>query len=145
MRRLLLAPFALAACLAAPAAVAATPVADDAKPEIEVYIIEPKDGATVSNPVRVVFGLRGMGVAPAGVNAVNTGHHHLLIDTDLPRLDQPIPAGNKNIRHFGGGQTETQLILLPGTHTLQLLLGDYGHMSYMPPLASPKITITVKP
>jgi len=143
MRRPDLVALAFAAMLLAPAAYAAVP-ADD-KPDVEVYLIEPKDGAAVTNPVRVVFGLRGMGVAPAGVNAINTGHHHLLIDVDLPRLDQPIPAGNKNIRHFGGGQTETQLILLPGTHTLQLLLGDYGHMSYMPPLASPKITITVKP
>jgi hypothetical protein len=143
MRRPLLATLVLGYALLAPSAHAATPT-DDAKPEIEVYLIEPKDGAAVSNPVRVVFGLRGMGVAPAGVNALNTGHHHLLIDTDLPRLDQPIPA-TKNIRHFGGGQTETQLILLPGTHTLQLLMGDYGHMSFMPPLVSPKITITVKP
>ena len=138
MRHLL---FAL--LLLAPSAYAAVPV-DDGKPDIEVYLIEPKDGAVVTNPVRVVFGLRGMGIAPAGVNAINTGHHHLLIDSDPPRLDQPIPPGNKNIRHFNGGQTEAQLILLPGTHTLQLLLGDYGHMSYMPPLVSDKINITVK-
>jgi hypothetical protein len=144
MRKPLLASLVIASALLAGAASTAVPN-DDGKPEIEVYIIEPRDGAAVTNPVRVVFGLRGMGVAPAGVNAVNTGHHHLLIDTDLPRLDQPIPTGNKNIRHFNGGQTETQLILLPGSHTLQLQLGDYGHMSYMPPLVSPKITITVKP
>jgi hypothetical protein len=142
--RHLLPALVLLLAVSAPAAHAAAP-GDDSKPDIEVYIIEPKDGATVTNPVRVVFGLRGMGVAPAGVNALNTGHHHLLIDTEVPRLDQPIPAGNKNIRHFNGGQTETQLILLPGTHTLQLLVGDYGHMSYMPPLVSPKVTITVKP
>jgi hypothetical protein len=143
MRHPLFATLVLATALIAPPALAAAP-GEEAKPEVEVYLIEPKDGATVSNPVRVVFGLRGLGVAPAGVNALNTGHHHLLIDTDLPRLDQPIPA-TKNIRHFGGGQTETQLILLPGTHTLQLLMGDYSHMSFMPPLASAKITITVKP
>ena len=113
-------------------------------PEPVVYIIEPRDGATVSNPVRVVFGLRNMGVAPAGVNHLNTGHHHLLIDTDLPRLDQPIPASDK-VRHFGGGQTETRLILLPGTHTLQLLIGDYAHMPHTPPIVSDKVTITVKP
>lgn len=113
-------------------------------PEVTVYIIEPRDGATVSNPVRVVFGLRNMGVAPAGVNHLNTGHHHLLIDTDLPRLDQPIPASAK-VRHFGGGQTETRLILLPGTHTLQLLIGDYAHMPHIPPIVSDKVTITVKP
>lgn len=143
MRQPLLASLVLGTVLLAPLAHAATPV-DDSKPDIEVYLIEPKDGAALSNPVRVVFGLRGLGVAPAGVNALNTGHHHLLIDTDLPRLDQPIPA-TKNIRHFGGGQTETQLILLPGSHTLQLLVGDYSHMSFMPPLMSAKITITVKP
>lgn len=113
-------------------------------PEVTLYIIEPKDGATVSNPVRVVFGLRNMGVAPAGVNHLNTGHHHLLIDSELPRLDQPIPASDK-MRHFGGGQTETRLILLPGTHTLQLLLGDYAHMPHAPPILSEKLTITVKP
>jgi Domain of unknown function (DUF4399) len=117
---------------------------DTKAPEVTVYIIEPKNGATVSNPVHVVFGLRNMGVAPAGVNHVNTGHHHLLIDTDLPRLDQPIPSSDK-VRHFGGGQTETRLILLPGTHTLQLLIGDYAHMPHLPPIASAKVTITVRP
>jgi len=114
-------------------------------PEPEVYIIEPRDGATVSNPVRVVFGLRHMGVAPAGVNHLNTGHHHLVIDQELPRLDQPIAAGYRNVRHFNGGQTETQIILLPGTHTLQLLIGDYAHMPHIPAIASEKITVTVKP
>ena len=143
MRRLLL----LTLLIPAVHAQAATPPpgeGDWKAPEVTVYIIEPKDGATVSNPVRVVFGLRNMGVAPAGVNHLNTGHHHLLIDTDLPRLDQPIPATDK-IRHFGGGQTETRLILLPGTHTLQLLIGDYAHMPHNPPIASEKVTITVKP
>ncbi len=125
----------------------ATPPPGDSEwkaPEVTVYIIEPKDGVTVSNPVRVVFGLRNMGVAPAGVNHLNTGHHHLLIDSDLPRLDQPIPASEK-IRHFGGGQTETRVILLPGTHTLQLLVGDYAHMPHIPPIVSEKVTVTVKP
>lgn len=133
--------------LAAPFGHSAPPPPSDAEwkaPEVTVYIIEPRDGATVSNPVRVVFGLRNMGVAPAGVNHLNTGHHHLLIDTDLPRLDQPIPASDK-VRHFGGGQTETRVILLPGTHTLQLLVGDYAHMPHSPPLVSDKVTITVKP
>lgn len=138
MRRLL-----LALALLAPFAQAAVPT-DDSRPDIEVYLIEPKDGAAVTNPVRVVFGLRGMGIAPAGVNSFNTGHHHLLIDTDLPRLDQPIPPGTNSIRHYNGGQTEARIILLPGTHTLQLLIGDYGHMPHMPPLTSPKITVNVK-
>jgi len=136
-------PLLLCLALLAPLAQAAAPT-DDSRPDIEVYLIEPKDGAVVTNPVRVVFGLRGMGVAPAGVNSLNTGHHHLLIDTDLPRLDQPIPTGNNSIRHYNGGQTEARIILLPGSHTLQLLIGDYGHMPHMPPLASPKITVTVK-
>ena len=145
MRTLLL----LALLITAPLSQAApaTPPPGDSEwkaPEVTVYIIEPKDGVTVSNPVRVVFGLRNMGVAPAGVNHLNTGHHHLLIDSDLPRLDQPIPASEK-IRHFGGGQTETRVILLPGTHTLQLLVGDYAHMPHIPPIVSEKVTVTVKP
>ena len=113
-------------------------------PSVPPPTVIPKDGAVVNNPVRVVFGLRNMGVAPAGVNHLNTGHHHLLIDTELPPLDQPIPSSDK-VRHFGGGQTETRLILLPGTHTLQLLIGDYAHMPHLPPIASAKVTITVKP
>ena len=146
MRILLLLVITLAAPLAQAAAPTTPPPADGEwkAPEVTVYLIEPKDGAVVSNPVRVVFGLRNMGVAPAGVNHLNTGHHHLLIDSELPRLDQPIPVSEK-VRHFGGGQTETRLILLPGTHTLQLLVGDYAHMPHVPPIASDKVTITVKP
>jgi Domain of unknown function (DUF4399) len=111
----------------------------------EVYIISPKDGAIVHNPVRVQFGLKGMGVAPAGVKSENTGHHHLLIDTDPP-ADQsaPLPATDK-IVHFGKGQTETTLTLPPGKHTLQLLYADYQHIPHSPPVISKKITITVKP
>ena len=112
----------------------------------EVYIISPKDGAIVHNPVRVQFGLKGMGVAPAGLKFDNTGHHHLLIDTDPP-ADQstPLPATDK-IVHFGKGQTETTLNLSPGKHTLQLLLADYQHIPHSPPVISKKkITITVKP
>ena len=112
----------------------------------EVYFISPQDGATVSSPVTVRFGLKGMGVAPAGVEKENTGHHHLLIDTDPPTgaaLDEPIPADDHH-KHFGGGQTETSLDLAPGTHTLQLLLGDWSHIPHNPPVMSQKITITVK-
>lgn len=108
-----------------------------------VYIIEPTDGAVVSNPVKVVFGLKGMGVAPAGVERDKTGHHHLIIDAELPDLKAPIPA-DENYRHFGGGQTETTLELSPGQHTLQLLLGDFVHIPHDPPVMSKKITITVK-
>ena len=111
----------------------------------EVYIISPKNGAIVHNPVQVQFGLKGMGVAPAGVKFDNTGHHHLLIDTDPPAdLGVPLPATDK-IVHFGKGQTETTLTTLsPGKHTLQLLLADYQHIPHSPPVISKKITITVK-
>ncbi|ROQ21100.1 uncharacterized protein DUF4399 [Marinimicrobium koreense] len=107
------------------------------------YIISPSDGATVTSPVTVKFGLKGMGVAPAGVERDNTGHHHLLIDLEtLPDLDMPIPADDQHV-HFGGGQTETTVELEPGEHTLQLLLGDHLHRPHDEPVVSEKITITV--
>jgi hypothetical protein len=109
----------------------------------EVYIQAPADGAEVRSPFLVRFGLRGMGVAPATVTTANTGHHHLLIDVDaLPPDDLPLPATD-NIRHFGAGQTETEISLPPGRHTLQLVLGDALHIPHDPPLRSAKITITV--
>ena len=108
-----------------------------------VYIISPAAGATVSSPVRVVFGLRGMGVAPAGTDKANTGHHHLIIDTDLPADNAPVPADAQHV-HFGGGQTEVTVELSPGQHSLQLLLGDMNHVPHDPPVYSDKITITVK-
>ena len=108
----------------------------------EVYIISPEDGAVVSGPVRVVFGLRGMGIAPAGVERSGTGHHHLLIDRELPAFDKPIPADEHTI-HLGGGQTETELELAPGEHNLQLLLADHTHTPHDPPVYSKKINITV--
>lgn len=109
----------------------------------EAYIISPRDGARVTNPVVVRFGLKGMGIAPAGVKFDNTGHHHLLIDTDVPAdLNAPLPATEKII-HFGKGQTETTLTLPPGKHTLQLLVGDQSHVPHEPPIMSKKITITV--
>jgi hypothetical protein len=111
--------------------------------DAQVYIISPKDGAKVSSPVTVQFGLKGMGIAPAGVKIENTGHHHLLIDTDAPTdLSQPLPASEKVV-HFGKGQTETSVKLTPGKHTLQLLLGDSTHVAHNPPVISKKITITV--
>jgi len=109
----------------------------------EVYIISPMNGAKVSSPFVVQFGLKGMGVAPAGVKFDNTGHHHLLIDTDAPAdLGSPLPASDKVV-HFGKGQTQTTLTLPPGQHTLQLLLGDQNHIPHNPPVLSQKITITV--
>lgn len=110
----------------------------------QVYFISPQDGDEIEGPVKVQFGLKNMGVAPAGTDQANTGHHHILIDVDqLPDMTKPLPA-NDNIVHFGGGQTETTLSLEPGTHTLQLLLGNFAHIPHDPPVLSDKITITVK-
>ena len=109
----------------------------------ELYFVTPKDGETVGSPFRVVFGLRGMGVAPAGVETPDTGHHHLIINAPLPKLGEPIPADD-NHRHFGGGQTEVDVELPPGQHSLQLILGDWSHIPHDPPVTSQKITITVK-
>lgn len=125
--------------LAGPALAGDTPAPDGAN----LYIISPADGQTVSSPVTVVFGLGGMGVAPAGTEKENTGHHHLIIDADLPPMDEGIPADD-NYRHFGGGQTQATVELSPGDHSLQLLLGDQNHIPHNPPVASQKITITVQ-
>jgi hypothetical protein len=108
----------------------------------EVHFIDLKDGATVPTKVTIRFGLREMGVAPAGSERANSGHHHLLIDTELPPLDQPIP-NDFNHLHFGAGQTEADITLKPGTHTLQLLLGDKDHIPHNPPVMSPRIRIVV--
>jgi hypothetical protein len=108
-----------------------------------VYIIWPRDGQRVRNPVTVRFGLRNMGVTRAGDTAPNVGHHHLLVDVDtLPDPKEPIPTDKKHL-HFGGGQTEVQLDLAPGRHTLQLVLGDAEHKLFNPPVISKKISITV--
>ena len=111
---------------------------------VELYFISPRDGAVVGSEVTIRFGLRGMGVSPAGTMKEKTGHHHLLIDAEsLPPLDQPIPVDDMH-RHFGGGQTETTVTLSPGQHSLQLDLGDALHMQFDPPIVSQKITVTVK-
>lgn len=109
----------------------------------KVYFIEPKDGAEIAGPVTVKFGLTGMGVAPAGVEKKDTGHHHLLIDQKLADSMAAIPADDKH-RHFGLGQTETTLTLPAGKHTLQLYLADHQHIPHNPAVASEVITITVK-
>ena len=114
-----------------------------APPDARAYIVYPTDGATVRNPVTVVFGLQNMGVAPAGVDRPGTGHHHLIVDAGLPPAGLPIPA-NEHYRHFGGGQTQTTLELSPGRHTLQLLLGDQNHVPHDPPVVSGRITIYVE-
>jgi Domain of unknown function (DUF4399) len=109
-----------------------------------VYFLSPENGATVTSPFTVRFGLRGMGVAPAGVTNPNTGHHHLIIDADTPPENLPI-ANDEQHRHFGTGQTEVELTLPAGQHTLQLVLGDALHIPHQPPVVSEKITITVAP
>jgi Domain of unknown function (DUF4399) len=124
---------------AAAAKIQRTPRPLDAK----LYIISPKNGETVTSPVKVRFGLTGMGVAPAGVGTEATGHHHLIIDAPLPPLDQPLPKDAKHV-HFGGGQTETTIELPPGDHTLQMVLGDKDHVPHDPPLVSEQIKIRVQ-
>jgi hypothetical protein len=111
-------------------------------PSAEVYFHYPIDGMRVPERFTVKIGLKEMGVAPAGVDKPFTGHHHLLIDTEMVPLDQPIPSDYNHI-HLGNGQTETVLTLRPGPHTLQLLLGDHQHMPHQPPVMSKKITIYV--
>ena len=140
----------LAACqetpLPPPAPVTPTSLPRTASPEgASVYIISPRDADSVpAGEVTVVFGLKGMGVAPAGVDFPDTGHHHLLVNAQqTPRLDLPLPADDNHI-HFGKGQTETTLNLEPGTYTLQLILGDKNHIPHDPPVMSEKLTITVK-
>ncbi|MEZ5499729.1 MAG: DUF4399 domain-containing protein [Steroidobacteraceae bacterium] len=123
----------------APVALPRTPAPSGAS----VFIIEPVDGATVTNPVTVRFGAEGVAIVKAGDTAPNSGHHHLLIDTGLPDLSQPIPNDEQH-RHFGGGQTETQIELAPGEHSLTLLLGDYLHIPHDPPVVSETIHITVR-
>jgi len=144
MKRLLLAALLFAATGSAAAqAVAGLPIAK-APAGAGVYFISPQDGATVPATFTVRFGLKGMGVAPAGVAKENTGHHHLLIDAkQLPAAGQPIPNDAQH-RHFGGGQTQTTLTLPPGTHTLQLELGDANHVPFDPALVSKRITVQVQ-
>ncbi len=132
-----LVPMAALACITAVSAAAPAPEGAVA------YFISPADGAAVCGPFTVRFGLKGMGVSPAGVDRPATGHHHLLIDIEeMPPLDQPLPS-NRQVRHFGGGQTEVTLDLEPGAHTLQLLLGDHVHTPHDPPVMSDPVSITV--
>lgn len=133
----------LAGMAALSPALADPPARSFSTPGARAYLIAPADGAVVHSPVTVRFGLSGMGVAPAGVQFEGSGHHHLLIDTDLPPLDQPIPA-DEHHHHFGKGQTEATIELAPGRHTLQLLLGDHLHIPHDPPVVSEAITITVE-
>jgi len=112
-------------------------------PGAQAYFISPANGQTVSNPVLVRFGLKGMGIAPAGIDMPNTGHHHVIVDKPQPPAGMPIPTDEHHL-HFGGGQTEASITLPPGKHTLQLVLGDFVHSLHKPPVVSERITITVK-
>jgi hypothetical protein len=131
----------LAVALAGPAWAFRTAAPEGAR----VYIVQPEDGATVSNPVTVVFGLEGMGVAPAGIEQERTGHHHLLIDVEPREVDMsaPLPADDRHV-HFGGGQTQVTKEMAPGTHRIWLLLGDHNHIPHDPPIMSEMVTITVE-
>ena len=128
-------------CLLAPSAIAG----DTTRPSnAQLYIGWPQDGQVITQqPFRVWFGLRNFGVAPAGVEKANTGHHHLIINSPLPAADEEIPS-DKNHRHFGAGHSEVMIELPPGRHTLQLVMGDHNHVPHNPPLVSQRITITVK-
>lgn len=141
MTRILTAAALAALCTAPGLAQERTPAPEGAA----VYIISPEDGASVSNPVTIRFGLQGMGVAPAGIEADNTGHHHLLINTgpDEIEMDVALPATDQ-IVHFGGGQTEVTMDLPEGTHELRLLLGDWSHVPHDPPILSDPISVTVE-
>lgn len=126
-------------CLAGSAAAENKPAPDDA----HVYILWPKDQQVIKGGAFWLrMGLKNMGIAPAGVDRPKTGHHHLLIDADLPPADQPIP-NDRNHLHFGGGQTEARIELSPGRHTLQLVLGDDKHFQFTPTLVSERITVIV--
>lgn len=123
----------------APATLVRTTSAADAT----VFFISPADGDTVSNPIKIVFGIAGMAVVPAGNDVPHSGHHHLLIDSGMPDLGLPIPKDENHV-HFGGGSTEAEITLPPGEHTLQMLLGDHVHIPHDPPVMSDIITIKVQ-
>ena len=129
--------------LAARSALAQSVPRTPSPPDAGLYFISPAAGATVTSPVKLRFGLAGMGVAPAGVAKANTGHHHVIIDSPTPELSLPVPKDAKRL-HFGGGQTEASIELQPGKHTLQLVLGDANHIPHDPPVVSQIIEITVE-
>lgn len=137
---ILLAVVTAALSFSSPVIAGPTPAPKDA----EVYIIWPQNGAVITGgKFWLRMGLRNMGVAPKGVEMANVGHHHLLVDTELPPADQQIPS-DRNHLHFGAGETEARIELPPGKHTLQLLLGDHDHVPHNPPVYSRKITVTVR-
>jgi hypothetical protein len=132
-------PEVAAEIVAEPAMLPRTASADGAS----VFFITPANGSTVSNPIRIEFGIAGMDVVKAGIDQPHSGHHHLLIDTDLPDVGLPIPADEHHI-HFGDGSTTTEITLPPGEHTLQMLLGDHLHIPHNPPLVSQPVAVIVE-
>lgn len=143
----MLKPIATAAALTALALTPLTSIAGETpSPEgASAYFVNIKDGDTLSNPVTIVFGMRGMGIAPAGVEQEGTGHHHLIINEAIEgeELNAPLPADENHV-HFGGGQTEVTMDLPVGTHTLQLVVADHNHIPHNPPIMSERITVTVE-
>jgi hypothetical protein len=144
--RLVLASLCLSLWAITIGAIPANAIEKSSAPEnAQVYFITPQNNETLGSTFEVKFGLIGMGIAPAGVDIKNTGHHHLLIDrAELPDLDKALPAGDDTVRHFGGGQTQTELTLAPGKHTLQLILGNYAHIPHDRPVTSDPIMVTVQ-
>jgi hypothetical protein len=132
----------LVACL--PLFAAAQGAAPQTPPKPEIFIREPANGATVSSPVTVVFGLRNYGVAPAGIKLDGTGHFHIIVGNNVPAVGTLIPPNDAVYRHYGTGAIETKLTLPAGTHTLRLVLGDFEHKVISADLISAPITITVK-
>lgn len=128
---------------AAPEAAAAALTSPAAPAGAKVFFVDLKDGAEVTSPLTIKFGAEGIEVAPAGEDKPNSGHHHLIIDADLPPADAAVPADEHHL-HFGKGQTEATVELTPGKHTLQLSFANYAHVPFNPALASEKITVTVK-
>ena len=123
---------------------AETPLSSTIADDAQVWFVSPKDQSQVSSPVTIIFGSSNLNIAPAGDNQPNSGHHHLLVDMEeLPALDMPLPASDQVI-HFGKGQTEATIALSPGSHSLQLLLGNYAHVPHSRPVMSEKITIVVE-
>ena len=106
----------------------------------KVYFISPQDGVSLTSPIKVIFGIENFNISPAGIDKCNAGHHHLIIDAEIPDLSMPIPS-SKNYIHFGGGQTQTEIELSPGKHTLRLLMGNYAHM---PQFYSDQIEIEIQ-
>ena len=144
-RNILMRQLLLAFALLLPAMSLVTAGETPAPAEAKVYFVNIKDSDTVTSPVKIQFGLSGMGIAPAGTEVPNTGHHHLLIDTTLEgeALNEAIPMDEHHL-HFGKGQTEASVELSKGQHTLQLVLGDWSHVPHKPPVMSERITVTVE-